>query len=119
MLRGAVLLVSFLLVATGSPAAALVCGKASRLRDVSPSVGPAARVGPLWLVTGAAGSRAVVELLPDYPTLVTPTKVLILVQRPLRAAVTLRGHRCSDGRPLRFFYRNVGDLRDLPQAARN
>ena len=117
MLRGAALLISSLLVASGRPAPGLVCGKASRLRQVSPSVGPAARVGPLWLVTGAAGSRAVVELLPDYPTLVAPTKVLIHVQRPLRAAVTLRGRRCSDSRPLRFFYQNAGDLRDLPKAA--
>ncbi len=103
-------MVALLLVGTARPAAALVCGKASRLRHVSPAVGPAARAGPLSFVIGSAGrSRAVAELGPDYPTLVSPTKVLIHVRRPLRAPITLRGSRCSDGRALRFFYRNVGE----------
>ncbi len=117
VLRRTAVVVALLLVGTGGPTAALVCGKASRLRHVSPAVGPAVRAGPLSLVVGsAARSRAVEELGPDYPALVSPTKVLIHVRRPLRAPITLRGRRCSDGRPLRFFYRNVGDLRDLPQA---
>src|SRR5205814_1762472 len=30
---------------------------------------------------------------------------VILVRRPLRAPVTLRGRRCSDGKALRFWYR--------------
>ena len=113
VLRGTAL-VLVLVFGTGTPTAALLCGKPSRLRQVSP--GPAARAGPLWLVTGARGPRAVAELLPDYPTLVYPTKVLIGVHRPLRAPITLRGRRCSDDRPLRFFYRNTGDTRDLPDA---
>jgi hypothetical protein len=104
-----------LIVTAGRSSAALVCGEPSRVRPVSPAVGPAARVGPLWFVV-PPGPRAVVQLLPDYPALVSPTKVLIYVQRPLRAPIRLRGRRCSDGRPLRFFYRNAGDLRDLPQA---
>lgn len=110
MRRGAALLLGLLFVGAGRPTAAVVCGKPSRLRQVSREVGPAARAGPLSLVTGAAGPRAVVELAPDYPALVNPTKVLIHVRRPLRAAITLRGRRCSDGRRLRFWYRGAGDL---------
>jgi len=104
-----------LLLGAGRPTAALVCGKPSRLRHVSPAIGPAARAGPLWLVTGATGSRAVVELQGDYPTLVYPTKVLIGVQRPLRAPITLRGRRCSDDRRLRFWYHPPGS--GLPEAS--
>jgi hypothetical protein len=33
-----------------------------------------------------------------------PTKVVIFARRRVPAAVTLRGRRCSDGRPLRFWY---------------
>jgi len=104
-----------LLLGAARPTAALVCGKPSRLRHVSPAIGPAARAGPLWLVTGATGSRAVVELQGDYPTLVYPTKVLIGVQRPLRAPITLRGRRCSDDRRLRFWYHPPGS--GLPEAS--
>jgi len=76
-----------LLVTAGRPPAALVCGEPSRVRYVSPAVGPAVPVGPLWFVVPPPE----LELLPDYPALVSPTKVLIYVQRPLRAPIRLRG----------------------------
>jgi len=50
-------------------------------------------------------TRAIIQLLPRYPEELYPTKVLIFVRRPLRAPITLRGRRCSDGRALRFWYR--------------
>ena len=53
------------------------CGRPTRLRYVSPAVGPGARAGPLSFITGAPGPRAVVQLLPDYPKTLYPTKVLI------------------------------------------
>src|SRR5947208_14254771 len=109
MRRGAAFLLGLLLVGTGRPTAALVCGEPSRLRHVSPWVGPAERAGPLWFVTGAVGPRAVVKLQPDYPAIVYPTKVLIYVRRRLRAGVSLQGQRCSDGKPLHFWYRRYPD----------
>src|SRR5262249_55211106 len=112
---GAAVLLGVLLVTASCPAAGLVCGKPSRVRSVSPAVGPAARAGPLRFVV-PPGPRAVVELAPDYPALVSPTKILIYVERPLRAPVPPRGRRCSDGRPLRFFSRNPGDPRAPPPA---
>jgi len=50
-------------------------------------------------------TRAIIQLLPRYPEELYPTKVVIFVRRPLRAPITLRGRRCSDGKALRFWYR--------------
>lgn len=87
------------------------CSRPSRLKQVSPAVGLAARAGPISFVPGALSRRAVVRLIPNYPGEVYPHKVLIYVPTPLATPVTLKGRRCSDGKPLRFWYRaGVGDL---------
>ena len=84
---------------------ALACGRPTRLKHVSPAVGAGARAGPIWFIPGAASARAIIQLLPRYPDELYPTKVLIFVRQPLRAPITLRGRRCSDGKALRFWYR--------------
>jgi hypothetical protein len=100
-------------VATGpqttlAPARRPPCGKTTPLESVSPEVAPGARAGPIWFIAGGRpGKPATVILEPDYPTALHPTKVLIFLREPLTAPVTLRGWRCSDGKVLRFWYRDA------------
>lgn len=87
------------------------CGAASPRERVSRAVGSGARAGPIWLIAGRRGERtALVELLPDYPRRIYPTKVLIFVKEPLSTPVEMTGFRCSDRRALRFWYGDEGKL---------
>ena len=81
------------------------CRRPIRLKHVSPAVGAGAQAGPIWFIPGVTSPRAIIQLLPRYPEELYPTKVLIFMRRPLRAPITLRGRRCSDGKALRFWYR--------------
>lgn len=45
------------------------------------------------------GQTPFVSLIPGYPT-----KIVTFVLKRVRKSLTLRGWRCTDGKPLRFWY---------------
>jgi hypothetical protein len=97
------------------------CGNPTRLEEVSPEVAPGVPAGPIWFIVGGrVGRPAAVMLEPNYPDALYPRKVLIFLREPLTAPVTLRGWRCSDGKPLRFWYRGGPvPLPSNPASAKN
>lgn len=64
--------------------------------------GKVAKIGPLLFLAFTNDQQQ--AQLPDYQPGV-PTKVPIRPEEPLTAPVTLTGARCTDGHPLRFWYR--------------
>jgi hypothetical protein len=60
---------------------------------------PAASGTTLWAVAGPLRFAVYAPFKPG-----SPTKVPITVEKPLETNVTLKGWRCSDGHPLRFWY---------------
>jgi hypothetical protein len=70
----------------------LACGPVRAVTPTrDPAIGDGIALGPLQL-----------DLYPFRPGY--PLKVLIGSARPPRTPVTIRGWRCSDGTPLRFWY---------------
>jgi hypothetical protein len=67
--------------------------------------GPAASadIGPLHFVGIVKGHRGQAEA---YYSDVWPTYMPIVVDKPLESPATILGQRCSDGRPLRLWYRD-------------
>jgi hypothetical protein len=95
-------------------AAPVGCTCATRVEAVpTTGTGSGARAGPIWFVVGGGEPTLTVPLLPPVAERFHPTKVLIQAPRPLTSAVSLRGRRCADGRPVRFWYR--GGVVPLPQ----
>lgn len=87
---------------SSSAPTAIACG------DPTPVVklgsGYAAPAGPLLFAGRFRGGRA--EITDFKPG---PYKVPIHPQTALEAPVTMQGWRCSDGHPLRFWYKDRGD----------
>lgn len=83
---------------SSAPAAApspIDCGDPTAVvLDETPVHTPWAMAGPFRFAT--------------YDVHPRPSKVVIRPEKPLVTAVTLRGWRCSDGHPLRFWYRTTG-----------
>ena len=93
-----------------APPAASVAGSPIACGDPTPlvsseSIGQPAADSTAWAVAGPL-RFAVYGLHGFRPG--TPTKVPIVVEKPLERNVTLKGWRCSDGRPLRFWYERSG-----------
>jgi hypothetical protein len=65
---------------------------------------PGAHVGPLWFVFGGRAETAQSALYPNKQGRISPTKVPIVIREKVSKPVTLRGWRCRDSRPLRFWY---------------
>ena len=94
------------------PAIPPACGRPTPLEPTPApdETAPGAHVGPLWFVFGGTADTAQSKLYPDDKGLITPTKAPIVVRERLRTPVTLRGWRCRDGTPLRFWYRREGEV---------
>lgn len=93
-------------VKTGQHSPAANCGEPTRIARVSSELARGARAGPVWLIMGERGeTTATIHLTAKYPSALFPTKVLVYARTQLEADVRLRGWRCSDRRPLRFWYR--------------
>lgn len=93
-----------------APPAASVAGSPIACGDPTPlvsseSIGQPAAYSTAWAVAGPL-RFAVYGLQGFRPG--TLTKVPIVVEKPLERNVTLKGWRCSDGRPLRFWYGRSG-----------
>ncbi len=87
------------------------CREPTRLVHASSALSLGARAGPVWLILGERGqTRATIHLTAKYPSALFPTKVHIYARRQLEADVTMRGWRCSDRRPLRFWYHDPSRL---------
>jgi hypothetical protein len=88
------------------------CGRPTPLEPtpVPDETAPGAHVGPLWFVFGGTADTAQSKIYPDNQGLLSPTKVPIVIRERLPRPVTLRGWRCADGTPLRFWYRRQGDV---------
>jgi hypothetical protein len=82
--------------------APIACGDATPLVKSETIGQPAAYTTP-WAVAGPL--RFAVYGLASFRE-GSPTKVPINVEKPLEGNVTLRGWRCSDGHPLRFWYKS-------------
>jgi hypothetical protein len=63
--------------------------------------GPGLDLGPLLIPLFADSGNAEVHLKPGYPT-----SLFLIPTRQWSGELVLRGSRCSDGRPLRFWYQN-------------
>ena len=70
-------------------------------------------MGPLWVLRMASEGPAVLPFLPGYPTKVR----VYLTERP-RTRLTLRGWRCRDQTPLRFWYRDRLPFASVPVSRR-
>lgn len=91
-----------------APPAASVAGSPIACGDPTPLVSSESigeRGSTAWAVAGPL--RFAVYGLHGFRPGV-PTKVPIAVEKPLERNVTLKGWRCSDGRPLRFWYERGG-----------
>ncbi len=82
----------------------IACGDPTLLVN-SESIGQPAEYTSRWAVGGPL-RFAVYGLASFKPG--SPIKVPIVVEKPLESNVTLKGWRCSDGRPLRFWYERRG-----------
>jgi hypothetical protein len=76
----------------------IACGDPTPLVN-SEAIGRPAAESALWLVAGPLRFGVYAPFKPG-----SPTKVPITLGKPLEADVTLKGWRCSDGHPLRFWY---------------
>lgn len=87
-----------------------LCGPPSPLRpESSIESEPAARVGQLLFLALGSGPRAETAYIPGYPT-----KELLHLTEGLESPLALQGWRCSDGRPLRFWYREGLPFAEVP-----
>jgi hypothetical protein len=94
------------------PPAPPACGRPTPVEPTPnpDETAPGAHVGLLWFVFGGTADTAQSKLYPDEQGLISPTKVPIVIRERLRAPVTLRGWRCRNGTPLRFWYRPDGSV---------
>ncbi len=88
------------------------CGKPTQLEQVSQGYGVPA--GPLWFFP-AVGKRQTTGQIRFVPGV--PTKIPIEPKTLLQSSVSLRGWRCSDGKPLRFWYKAGLPFAPIPNAA--